>query len=474
MRIKNLVLSLALGLTVAAVGAGTIAMHESGAPLIAEAAQPEGWSYVITGTMNDWSAAVGDDGKLHTSDPSYEFHYVENGDQFEGQTGYWEVTFTASANDMFKIATYGPGYGDKWEMTYDQCGIDGKSEYFTSESGGAVVVTASGNYTIRLASNFAGYDDKSYGIWVTSDVELVDVIYHYDEGVTVNDKATVGVSYIPSFKFVDGYYVRGFYTDETLETVWPKEGVVPTADKTLNVYVKTEVCPEDADYYIYIEALTDNPYKYVYLWNDSNVNNVWPGAEAEIAPISYVTDEGVTLYRYLVPAEYEPSYLILNNNKAGEEAQQTQNITLSGSNVYAGRTETEGPVTDSADKLAALAFLEHYKTLRKPHEWEGEPHEYSICWIIEDAEEWATLKGLYEAITNKALVDTIEDVENYTIKDTMDYLYSRMEGTPEGNLPIVFNNDDDTAMIVSLSIVGGLFVIVALGAVLFAKRKRAR
>lgn len=42
MRIKNLVLSLALGLTVAAVGAGTIAMHESGAPLIAEAAQPEG------------------------------------------------------------------------------------------------------------------------------------------------------------------------------------------------------------------------------------------------------------------------------------------------------------------------------------------------------------------------------------------------------------------------------------------------
>lgn len=470
MRIKNLVLSLALGLTVAAVGAGTIAMYESGAPLIAEAAQPEGWSYVITGTMNDWSAAVGDDGKLHTSDPSYEFHYVENGDQVEGQTEYWEVTFFASANDMFKIVTYGPGYGGKWEMTYADCGIDGKSEYFTSESGGAVVVTASGNYTIRLASTFAKYDDKSYGIWVTSDVELVDVIYHYDERVTVTDKATVGVSYIPSFKFVDGYYVRDFYTDETLETVWPEEGVVPTAGETLNVYVKTEVCPEDADYYIYIEAWTDNPYKYVYLWNDSNVNNVWPGAEAEIAPISYVTDEWVTLYRYLVPAEYEASFLKLNNGGSEE----TKAITLSGSNVYASGTDIEGPVTDSADKLAALAFLEHYKTLRKTHAWEGEPLEYSICWIIDDAEEWATLKGLYEAITDKTLVDTIEDGENYTIKDTMDYLYSRMEGTPEGNLPIVFNNDDDTAMIVSLSIVGGLFVIVALGAVLFAKRKRAR
>ena len=325
MRIKNLVLSLALGLTVAAVGAGTIAMYESGAPLIAEAAQPEGWSYVIIGSMNGWSAAVGEDGKLHTSDPSYEFHYVENGDQVEGQTEYWEVTFFASANDMFKIATYGPGYAEKWEMKYDECGIGGKSEYFTSETGdgGAVVVTASGNYTIRLAPTFAEPGDKSSRIWVTSDVELVDVIYHYEEGVMVTDKATVGVSYIPSFKFVDGYYVRDFYTDKTLETVWPEEGVVPTAGETLNVYVKTEVCPEDADYYIYIEAWTDNPYKYVYLWNDSNVNNVWPGAEAEVAPVSYVTDEWVTLYRYLVPAEYEASFLILNNG-GGE---QTKTIT---------------------------------------------------------------------------------------------------------------------------------------------------
>lgn len=470
MRIKNLVLSLAVGLAVAAVGAGTIAIHESGAPLIAEAAQPEGWSYVITGSMNGWSAAVGEDGKLHTSDPSYEFHYVENGDQVEGQTEYWEVTFFASANDMFKIVANGPTYDKKWEMKYDECGIDGKSEYFTSETGGAVVVTASGNYTIRLASTFAEYDDRSYGIWVTSDVELVDVIYHYDEGVTVTDKATVGVSYIPSFKFVDGYYVRGFYTDDTLETVWPEEGVVPTAGEALNVYVKTEVCPEDADYYIYIEARTDNPYKYVYLWNDSNVNNVWPGAEAEVAPISYVTDELVTLYRYLVPAEYEASFLILNNG--GTE--QTLTIALSDSNVYASGTDVEGPMADSADKLAALAFLEHYETLRKTHAWGDKTLEKSICWIIDDAEEWATLKGLYEAITNKALVDTIEDGENNTIGDTMTYLYSRIDGTGDGSAPILFGNDDNNAMIIGLSVVCGLFLLVTFSVLYFNKRKRVR
>ena len=470
MRIKNLVLSLAVGLAVAAVGAGTIAMHESGAPLIAEAAQPEGWSYVITGSMNGWSAAVGEDGKLHTSNPDYEFHYVENGDQVEGQTEYWEVTFYASANDMFKIVANGPTYDEKWEMKYDECGIDGKSEYFTSETGGAVVVTASGNYTIRLASTFAEYDDKSYGIWVTSDVELVDVIYHYDEGVTVTDKATVGVSYIPSFKFVDGYYVRGFYTDENLETVWPEEGVVPTADEALNVYVKTEVCPEDGDYYIYIEAWTDNPYKYVYLWNDSNVNNVWPGAEAEVAPISYVTDELVTLYRYLVPAEYEASFLILNNG--GTE--QTLTIALSGSNVYASGTDVEGPMADSADKLAALAFLEHYETLRITHAWGDETLENSICWIIDDAEEWATLKGLYKAITNKALVDSIEDGENNTIGGTMTYLYSRIDGTGDGSAPILFGNDDNNAMIIGLSVVCGLFLLVTFSVLYFNKRKRAR
>ena len=473
MRIKNLVLSLALGLTVAAVGAGTIAMHESGAPLIAEAAQPEGWSYVISGSMNGWSAAVGEDGKLHTSDPSYEFHYVENGDPVEGQTEYWEVTFFAQANAMFKIVANGPNYTHgKWEMKYDECGIDGKSEYFTSESGGAVVVTASGNYTIRLASNFAESDDKSSGIWVTSDVELVDVIYHYDEGVTVTDKESVGVSFIPSFKFVDGYYIEGFYTDAAYEHAWPTEGVVATAGEAINVYVKTTICAPEDDYYAYVEAWADNPFEYAYIFSTTTgADTVWPGIKGEIAPISYVTGEGIALYRVLVPAEYEADMIIFHNNKG----EQTGDMPLNGPAVYpSGNKETAtGPMEDSADKIAALAFLKHYKTLRNDHEWEGEPLKDSICWIIADNAAWTELKGLYEAITDKALVDGVADVDG-TIGETMDYLYSRMEGTPEGNLPIVFNNDDDTAMIVSLSIVGGLFVIVALGAVLFAKRKRAR
>lgn len=472
MRIKNLVLSLALGLTAAAVGAGTIAMYESGAPLIAEAAQPEGWSYVITGSMNGWSAAVGEDGKLHTSDPSYEFHYVENGDQVEGQTEYWEVTFTASANAMFKIVANGPTYDRMWEMTYADCGIDGKSEYFTSESGGAVVVTASGNYTIRLAPTFAEYHDKSACIWVTkTDVSKVEVVYHIGTE-TLTEEVFADEAFHPSWKFVDGYYIEGFYTDAAYEHAWPTEGVVATAGETLNVYAKTTVCTPEDDYYAYVEAWADNPFEYAHIFSTTTgAATVWPGIKGEIAPISYVTGEGITLYRVLVPAEYEADMIIFHNNNG----EQTADMPLNGPAVYpSGNEETAtGPMEDSADKIAALAFLTHYDTLRTSHPWGDGTKEHSICWLITDNAAWTELKGLYEAIHDRTLVDGVADLDG-TIGETMAYLYSRIGGTPEGNLPIAFNNDDDTAMIVSLSIVSGLFVIVALGAVLFAKRKRAR
>ena len=159
------------------------------------------------------------------------------------------------------------------------------------------------------------------------------------------------------------------------------------------------------------------------------------------------------------------------NNGGGE---QTKTITLSDSNVYASGTDVEGPMADSADKLAALAFLEHYETLRITHAWGDETLEYSICWIIDDAEEWATLKGLYETITNKALVDTIKDGENNTIGDTMTYLYSRIDGTGDGSAPILFGNDDNNAMIIGLSVVCGLFLLVTFSVIYFNKRKRAR
>lgn len=250
------------------------------------------------------------------------------------------------------------------------------------------------------------------------------------------------------------------------------EGVVATAGETLNVYAKTTICAPEDDYYAYVEAWADNPFEYAHIYSTTTgAATVWPGIKGEIAPISYVTGEGIALYRVLVPAEYEADMIIFNNSKG----EQTGDMPLNGPAVYpSGNKETAtGPVEDSADKIAALAFLTYYDTLRKDHTWGGEIKEDSICWLIEDNAAWTELKGLYEAINDKTLVDGVADLDG-TIGETMDYLYSRIGGTPEGNLPIAFNNDDDTAMIVSLSIVGGLFAIVALGAVLFAKRKRAR
>ena len=465
MRIKNLVLSLALGLTVAAVGAGTVIAHVNEEPLtVAAEPAPEGWIYDLAGTITDWKRVP--------------FTYVEGGEPaHEGEgapVDYWETSFAADVNDEFKIITKGPSYKDWW-MTYGDMGLGGYTDYFDLAPGndGNARVLQAGNYRIRIARDFANYPDKADGIWVTkTEVSKVEVVYHIGTE-TLTEEVFAGEAYHPSWKFVDGYYIEGFYTDAAYEHAWPTEGVLATAGEALNVYAKTTICAPEDDYYAYVEAWTDNPFKYVHIFSTTTgAATVWPGIKGEIAPISYVTGEGITLYRVLVPAEYEADMIIFHNNNG----EQTGDMPLNGPAVYpSGNKETAtGPVEDSADKIAALAFLEHYKTLRKTHEWEGEQKEDSICWIIADAEEWTTLKGLYEAITDKALVDAIKDGEKYTIKDTMDYLYSRMGGTPEGNLPIVFNNDDDTAMIVSLSIVGGLFVIVALGAVLFAKRKRAR
>lgn len=455
MRIKNLILSLALGLTVAAVGAGTVIAHVNEEPLtVAAEPAPEGWIYDLAGTITDWQRVP--------------FTYVEGGEPaHEGEgapVDYWETSFLADVNDEFKIITKGPSYKEDWWMTYEQMGLGGYTDYFdlAPKDGNARVLQA-GKYRIRIARDFATYPDKADSIWVTkTEVSKVEVVYHIGTE-TLTEEVFAGEAYHPSWKFVDGYYIEGFYTDAAYEHAWPTEGVVATAGEALNVYVKTTICAPEDDYYAYVEAWADNPFEYAHIFNTTTrAETVWPGIKGEIAPISYVTGEGIALYRVLVPAEYEADMIVFNNNKG----EQTGDMPLNGPAVYpSGNKETAtGPMEDSADKIAALAFLTHYDTLRK---------EDSICWLIDDNAAWTELKGLYEAITEKTLVDGVADLDG-TIGETMDYLYSRMEGTPEGNLPIVFNNDDDTAMIVSLSIVGGLFVIVALGAVLFAKRKRAR
>lgn len=464
MRIKNLVLSLALGLTVAAVGAGTVIAHVNEEPLtVAAEPAPEGWIYDLAGTITDWKRVP--------------FIYVEGGEPaHEGEgapVDYWETSFVADVNDEFKIITKGPSYTDDWWMSYGDMGLGGYTDYFdlAPKDNNARVLQA-GNYRIRIARDFANYADKADGIWVTkTDVSKVEVVYHIGTE-TLTEEVFAGEAYHPSWKFVDGYYIEGFYTDAAYEHAWPDEGVVVTAGEALNVYAKTTTCAPEDDYYAYVEAWADNPFEYAHIFSTTTgAETVWPGIKGEIARISYVTGEDIALYRVLVPAEYEADMIVFNNNKG----EQTGDMPLNGPAVYpSGNKETAtGPMEDSADKIAALAFLTHYDTLRKDHAWGDETKEDSICWLIDDNAAWTELKGLYEAINDRTLVDGVADLDG-TIGETMAYLYSRIKGTPEGNLPIAFNNDDDTAMIVSLSIVGGLFVIVALGAVLFAKRKRAR
>lgn len=274
--------------------------------------------------------------------------------------------------------------------------------------------------------------------------------------VVREDVVNAGSTYNPGFVFVDGMVNEGWYTNADLTT--PYVPAVIEADLTLyGKYV-----PAPADYEIYYEGEFTNAY---YWGFGGAAPAAFPGAPMTLVEIPYISEKPV--YRITIQGEYQASEIIF---AAADGKTQTENLDLTGASAVYG---DEGILADFSDKLAALAFLTHYDTLRKPHTWGDETKEDSICWLIEDNAAWTELKGLYEAINDKNLVDGVPDLDG-TIGETVAYLYSRIKGTPEGNLPIAFNNDDDTAMIVSLSIVGGLFVIVALGAVLFAKRKRAR
>ena len=457
MRIKNLVLSLAVGLAVAAVGARTVIAHVNEEPLTVAADKATGTYGFVgsfinpeTGNSQDWNPSA-----------LVPFTYNEAADQMQ-------LVLEMKAGDEFKFLynPIGPEENPKdcWDG-YGQTQVPNLNpDYFetwdtaTSTSRNQKC-TVDGTYLFTLDDGIDTYGNKGYGLHGGNpvDVEKVTVTLMNGDEVVREDVVNAGSTYNPGFVFVDGMVNEGWYTNADLTTPY-----VPTAIETdLTLYGK--YVPAPADYEIYYEGEFTNAY---YWGFGGAAPAAFPGVPMTLVETPYISEKPV--YRITIQTEYQANEIIF---AAADGETQTENLDLTGAPAVYG---DEGILADSSDKLAALAFLEHYKTLRTTHAWGDETLKKSICWIIEDAEEWATLKGLYEAISNKELVDTIEDGENYTIKDTMDYLYSRIEGTPEGNLPIVFNNDDDTAMIVSLSIVGGLFVIVALGAVLFAKRKRAR
>ena len=455
MRIKNLVLSLALGLTVAAVGAGTVIAHVNEEPLTVAADKATG-TYGFAGSFINPET-----GSSQGWNPSalVPFTYNEAADQMQ-------LVLEMKAGDEFKFL-YNP-IGSEEDPTvgwdgYGQTQVPNLNpDYFETWENATTSrnqkCTVDGTYLFTLADGIDTYGNKGYGLQGGNpvDVEKVTVTLMNGDEVIREDVVNAGSTYNPGFVFVEGMVNEGWYTNAALTTPY-----VPAAiEADLTLYGK--YVPAPADYEIYYEGEFTNAY---YWGFGGSAPVTFPGAPMTLVETPYISEKPV--YRITIQTEYQASEIIF---AAADGKTQTENLDLTGAPAVYG---DEGILDDSSDKLAALAFLEHYKTLRTTHEWEGEPLKNSICWIIDDNAAWTELKGLYEAITNTTLVDGVADLDG-TIGETMAYLYSRIGVTPEGNLPIAFNNDDDTAMIVSLSIVGGLFVIVALGAVLFAKRKRAR
>ena len=377
------------------------------------------------------------------------------------EDGNYTIEIHLAVNDEFKIVCdyknlpveqdtwkYGVAYGDNWHVV----------------DGGNMVVTRSGTYTITIPSNFNEYNDVAYGFTATTvsydDVATVSLIG--PDGSTVKtEERPIGTPYNVAYVLVDGYLNQGWFLDEGLTQ--PYETANLTGDLTL--YGKW--VEAGADTVVYFEG----SFTYAYYWDEhGNTDKPWPGIElstSEQVTVSdrhYSTDS--TVYKIVVPAEVQAKNIKFSYGSGPEES---NNFALVDGSVYndAGIHE---------DKTNAMIFLAAFDELRDDN---GD-----ICGILEDSAKYEEVKGLYNTIHDKTLVDSLEDRgatikvdDEYqpvtvTIGDTMRYLLVTRGtdvGAGAGLIGSFQKNASDWIAIVSIAAVSA----AAAGLFFFIRKKKS-
>ena len=429
MKRRNLILGFALALgTLGAIGVGTT-VGSIGTPNEVEA-YAEGDTYKLVGQLVNYSSVgwSGDTGlPLDIS--------VNLGD--DDRAG-WACEVNLKAGDEFKIVLdYGDSsLGDKWiDNTTTFGDYIGKADVSKPNANFKVLVT--GTYRIAVDQNIDTYEDSSYGYEFE---KLADQTSYYNStligpgGTAIKTEEISGDAvYNVSWFKVDGYVNRGWYTDPNFKTEYVP--AVPEGDVTL--YGKWETAP--ADLIVYYEG--DFTHAYIF---GTYSNNVWPGVAMEKLDRAW----GTNVYKFVVEGEYEATSIIFND---GGQGKQSADITLAKETaVYNGWQDDEGKkgqvAADSDDKLAALDFITEFDTLRK---------DGSICYLVNETGHEDALNSIiakYEAIQNKALVDSLEDVGgDADIGTTMAMLIGKKNST-SGIYGVYDVNSFDTAWIVVLAL----------------------
>ena len=216
----------------------------------------------------------------------------------------------------------------------------------------------------------------------------------------------------------------------------------------------------------------EGDYSYVYYWNDvSGGGNTFPGVQMEEVTRHWASD--ATVYKAVIPAEYDATNVIFNNGSGGE-GNQTENLPLEANSVY----NNDGVDPLSVQKKASLDFLAYFDALRD--------EKGDICALRDDKEKLETLFGLYEELgENTALVDGLDDLGAYiygedgtlvptevTVGETMNYLALYL--TPAVSESAKVGSGNDGTAWIAVSILIGAAAAMGAGLYLAKKRKAAK
>ena len=368
------------------------------------------------------------------------------------------ITLDLAAGDVFKVVN---STTNTWCQTVD-LGQDFLT--LTQDNDRNFQVVTGGTYTITINKHLDTFKDNIasgyYVTMVTAEAVTVNLVGANGEVARV-DETSNNVIYNPAFLFQDGFVNRGWFYDVGLTQ--PYEPVVLGSGE-ITLYGKWEDAGPDLKIYY------EGSYTKAYVWNSNGGGDEWPGQDMTKLERSWVSESDV--YVFMVPAEYEADRIIFTNEIA-DDKNKTADLVLSSKTAVYGN---EGIVADSDDKLAAIDFITAFDELRDEN---GD-----ICGILEDSAKYEEVKGLYNTIQDKTLVDSLEDLgatikvdDEYepttvTIGETMHYLLVTRGtdvGTGAGLIGSFQKNASDWIAIVSIAAVS----VAAAGLFFFIRKRKS-
>lgn len=457
MKFKSYLLAAALllgGAGAAAVGISvTLAADE---PLDVNAEFVEGARFAILGSLQNYSISWAEDNGM----------LVEDTEIRDGVTWYY-IDLSLKANDQFKLVYQYPGADGKYVTKWlSSSGISFDPIYGWDSDGNFHVnsdVDVRFSFSQEICDGVAG---QGAGNAQYCSFEKLDSVTYYDvtvygpgnEVAIATDKASSIAQFKPLFHYVEDWACHGWYTDPELTEPFAES----TLTAPISLYGDWQPAVDQTIYY-------EGDYNYVYYWSSvSGGNSGWDATIMTELTRHYETSSKV--WSATIKGEYLADMVIFHSDVDQDQTSDLQMRTLPG--VYGD----EGILSDSSDKLAALAFLDAFDKLRDDN---GD-----ICGILEDSAKYEEVMDLYNAIQDHSLVDNLKDLgaaikegdeyvpTDVTIGETMNYLLVTRGtdvGTGAGLIGSFQKNASDWIAIVSIAAVS----VAAAGLFFFIRKKKS-